>query len=44
MEMMSSAYEDSKDMVVWPLEGSIKEFDDYVIVKLSAPEYDKAVP
>lgn len=43
-EMMPSALEDSKDMAVWPLEGSIREFDDYVIVKLSSPEYDISAP
>lgn len=40
IDMMPSAYEDSKDMVVWPLEGSIKEFDDYVIVKLGSMDFD----
>lgn len=41
LDMMPSAYEDSKDMVVWPLEGSIKEFDDYVIVKLGNMDLDE---
>lgn len=44
MEMMPSAYEDSRDMAAWPLEGSIQEFDEYVIVKLSDPKYDKTDP
>ncbi len=35
MEMMPQAYEDSIDMVCWPIEGSVKEFDEYIIVKLS---------
>ena len=34
VEMMSSAYEQSGDMQIWPLAGSIKEFDEYVIIKL----------
>lgn len=33
-EMMPSAYEDSEDMPIWPREGSVEEFEDYVIVKL----------
>lgn len=41
LEMMPSALEDSQDMPAWPLEGSIREFDDYVIVKLSDPKYDE---
>lgn len=36
-EMMPSAYEDSEDMPVWPLAGSVREFEDYIIVKLSEP-------
>lgn len=34
-EMIPQACEDSIDMVCWPIEGSVKEFEDYVIVKLS---------
>lgn len=34
IRMMPSAYEDSSDMPVWPLEGSVREFGDYIIVKL----------
>ena len=37
-EMMPSAYKDSEDMPVWPIEGSVREFDDYIIVKLSSFE------
>ena len=33
-EMMPSAYEDSEAMPIWPAEGSVEEFEDYVIVKL----------
>ena len=33
-EDMPAAYEDSEDMPIWPREGSVEEFDDYVIVKL----------
>lgn len=36
-EMMPSAYEDSEDMPVWPLAGSVREFENYIIVKLSEP-------
>lgn len=36
-EMMPSAYEDSEDMPVWPLAGSVREFEDYIIVKLREP-------
>lgn len=35
MEMVNQACEDSLDMVCWPVEGSVKEFDSYIIVKLS---------
>lgn len=38
-EMMPSAYVDSEDMPIWPLEGSIREFDDYIIVKLGPFEF-----
>ncbi|MDE6056146.1 MAG: glucosyltransferase domain-containing protein [Lachnospiraceae bacterium] len=34
MEMMASAYGDCEDMPVWPLEGSVREFEEYIIVKL----------
>lgn len=40
MYMMPSAVEDSYDMGIWPMEGSIREFDDYIIVKLSDPRND----
>lgn len=33
-EHMPAAYKDSEAMPVWPREGSVEEFDDYVIVKL----------
>ncbi|MCM1045011.1 MAG: hypothetical protein NC417_05840 [Candidatus Gastranaerophilales bacterium] len=33
-DMMPSAYRDSEDMQIWPLEGSVREFDDYIIVKI----------
>lgn len=39
--MMPSALEDSSDMGIWPMAGSIREFDDYVIVKLSDPIQDE---
>lgn len=35
MEMMEQAYADGADMVCWPIDGSVKEFEDYIIVKLS---------
>lgn len=34
-EMMPDAYEAAREMVCWPLPGSIQEFDDFVLVKLS---------
>ncbi len=37
--LLPAAYEDSEDMPVWPLEGSVREFDDYVIVKLGENEF-----
>lgn len=37
--MMLSACEDSENMPVWPLEGSIQEFEDYIIVKLGPLEF-----
>lgn len=33
--LMNEAYTDSADMPCWPLEGSVQEFNDYIIVKLS---------
>lgn len=33
-EDMPAAYEDSEEMPIWPGEGSVQEFEDYVIVKL----------
>ena len=38
-ELLPAAYEDSEDMPVWPSEGSVREFDDYVIVKLGENEF-----
>lgn len=38
-EMLPFAYADSEDMPTWPMEGSIKEFDDYIIVKLCPFEF-----
>ncbi len=34
MEMMESAYADCEDMPIWPLAGSVREFDAYIIIKL----------
>lgn len=34
MEMMTPAYADCKDMPIWPLAGSVREFEEYIIVKL----------
>lgn len=33
-EMMPAAYGDCQDMPIWPLAGSIKEFEEYIIIKL----------
>jgi hypothetical protein len=34
-DMMNDAYARSLEMTCWPLDGSIQEFDDFVIVKLN---------
>lgn len=34
-ELMPSAYTDCEEMPIWPLAGSIKEFEEYIIIKLS---------
>lgn len=34
MEMMASSYADCEDMPIWPLAGSVREFDEYIIIKL----------
>lgn len=34
MEMMESAYADCGDMPIWPLAGSVREFEEYIIIKL----------
>ena len=36
--IMPSAYEDGRNMPIWPLEGSVMEFDEYIIVKLGELE------
>lgn len=42
-ENIPRTYEDSRDMPIWPQQGSIREFDDYVIVKLGETELPPAV-
>lgn len=37
-EMMAPAYADSVDMPLWPQAGSVKEFEEYIIIKLGVLE------